>query len=394
MIRHRGLPLIAVATLLCAPACGLLTGGRADALDDDVVEELRAEIDEVAEGPAGGAVAWIDTPATQLVLAAGEADVANGRELTGDEAFHIASVTKMFTATVALQLVEEGELALDAPVADVVPDLMGRFEHGDQITLRHLLSHASGLPEFLTTGRFRADHAALASAEDGPRVAVLETPCAPMDVLDYAAELRPGSAPGTEGAYSNTNYVVAGHAIEAVTGQSLDAVYRERIFEPVGMDSTWLPCAEDDRGELAHGYDHPALSPFPDLDADVLDVTAYHRPWVSGATGLVSTGEDLTAFARALFAGDLFEDDATLATMLEPGRLGAGTDDQYGLGVGLEPEVMGHDGVVVGYTSFLRYHEVADTVVVVLSNAVAQGGPPAAVSAGRAVLDIVTGPSE
>lgn len=381
MVRYRAWSLISVAMLFCIVACGPLTDGGE--LDDEVVETLRVAVEDAVGGRDGGAVALIDTPGEQLVLAAGEADVAEGRELTGDEAFHIASVTKVFTSTVALQLVEEGTLALDTPVAEVVPDQMSTFEYGDQVTLRHLLSHASGLPDFTLTSDFRADHTALSSAEGGPRIAVLETTCEPMDLLDYAAEQRASFAPGTGGEYADTNYVLAGQVIEAVTGQTLDAVYRERIFEPLDLEGTWFPCAEQPLGDLAHGYDYPALGAFPDLEAEILDVTAYHMPFVSGATGLVSTGEDLAVFARALFAGELFDDDATLDMMLEPGQLGAGTDDRYGLGVGLEDEVMGHDGVTVGYTSFLRYHESTDTLVVVLSNVIAQGVPSTSVSAGR-----------
>ena len=387
LLRHRGLPLVTVALLSCAVACGSLAGDG-DRLDDEVVAGLRAQVEAVAERRAGGAVAWVDTPAEQLTFAAGDADVAGERELTVDDAFHIASVTKMFTSTVALQLVEEGELDLDTPVADLVPEQMAGFDHGDDVTLRHLLSHASGLPEYVTNPRFAADHAALATVEDGTPVAVLEAGCEPMDGLGYAAERRASFEPGGSGEYTDTNYVLAGRVIEAVTGQALAVVVAERVLEPLQLDGTWMPCAQEPRGDLARGYDYAALGQFTDLEAEILDVTALQQPIVSGATGLVSTGEDLVTFARALFAGGLFDDEATLPTMLEPGPLGAGTDDQYGLGVGLEGEVMGHDGAIAGYTSYLRYHEPDDTVVVVLSNALPDG-PPAAATAGSAMLDLL-----
>lgn len=391
MLCDRRWPLIATAMLLGVVACG----GQGPALDDDVVAAMRAEIEDVAEDPpAGGAVALIDTPAERHVLAAGEADVAEGRELSGDEAFHVASVTKMITATVALQLVEEGKIALDAPVADLEPDAMSRFEHGDEITLRHLLSHEAGLPEYLTTRTFEADHTALVSVEDGPQVAVLETTCEPIDELSYAAQQRPSFEPGTDGQYTNTNFVVAGRVIEAVTGQSLDAAYSERILEPLELEGTWVPCAQEPRGALARGYDYSAVRGFPDLEADILDISAYQDPIASGATGLVSTADDLVVFTRALLAGELFDDEATLDTMLEPGLLGAGTDDLYGLGVGLQGDVIGHDGVTFGYTTFVRYHEPTDTVVVVLTNAIAHGGTPAAISAGRALVDILADATE
>lgn len=394
MLRHRRW-LLLTATLLCwITACGP-SAGDGDRLDDEVVTDLRAEIEAIAERPAGGAVAWIDTPAEQLTFAAGDADVAAERELTADDAFDVASLTKMFTATVSLQLVEEGDLALDAPVAEHIPEQMARFEHGDDVTLRHLLSHSSGLPNFFSP-RFAMDHTARATVEDGATVAVIDWTCDPMDTLEYAAEQRASFAPGEGGEYTDTNYVLAGQAIEAVTGDTLDTVITERIVRPLELDGTWMPCAQQPRADLARGYDYAERSPFRDLEAEIVDVTTLQHPVVSGATGLFSTGEDLVTFARALFAGQLFDDDATLTTMLEPGPLGAGTDDQYGLGVGLEGDVMGHDGVTAGYTSFVRYHQPDDTVVVVLSNALTEGeGPPAAaLTAGRAMVGLLTDASQ
>lgn len=344
-------------------------------LTGDTIEELRRAVGQAAATTAaGGTVAWITTPDGQLGLAAGEADAADGRDLTGTEAFHVGGVTKMVTATVALQLVEEGRLALDAPIAEVVPDEAAAFEHGEQITLRQLLAHRSGLPDFWDS-EFHARLADAATVEDG----VVAASCpeeAPVDPLAHAARNPSAFEPGTRGEYSSTNYVLVGAAIEAVTGKPLAAVYRERILEPLGLRDTWLTCATAPRAELARGYEpRPGRSPFAGVDADVLDVTDFEKPFVSGAGGLVSTGPDLAAFARALFSGELFDEEATLERMRDARPL-AGSGPPHGLGVAVEPHVVSHSGDLPGYHTRLRYYPIEDTVVVAFGNQIPVGPHP------------------
>lgn len=386
-----------------AGAGGIVSPFGGDAgLDEETIDQLRGAVGRAAGGAeAGGTVAWIDVPAGQLGLAAGMAHIADERLLTGAEAFHIGSVTKMVTATVALQLVEEGMLALEESIAEVIPEQAARFEHGDQITLRQLLGHTSGLPDFLDR-EFDRQLAEASSVEDG----VLIRGCSDPDqaeLLDYAASKSARFEPGTRGEYSSTNYVLVGKAIEAVTGQPLEAVYRERVFEPLDMTDTWLTCAEQPRTRIAHGYEpHPERSPFAGIDAEVLDLTDFEKPFVSAAGGLVSTGKDMAVFARALFTGELFNDDATLQAMREPHPLTSqgGPERPYGLGLEIDEDGIGHSGGLPGYNTQLRYYPDPDIVVVALGNQIAPPGPPpshAAVSAIRTILvdnDTVTTPAD
>jgi D-alanyl-D-alanine carboxypeptidase len=333
--------------------------------------DLAADLDEMVErwageAAAGGVVAWIETPAGHQTLAAGPADAAGEVELTGQEAFRIASITKVFTATVALQLAEQGVLELDAPIAEVVPEAAALLEHGDQITLRQLLGHTAGLPD----QRNLDPWAVHAEASDGgvtvdcddvePHVLLREE-------LDALAE------PGTEFSYSGNGYFLAGEVIEAVTGQRLEDVYRERILEPLQMNDTWLDCLEEPRAELARGLhppgvDHPDVVsfPLPGPDDEVLDVSGLGRhAWASA--GLVSTAEDVGVFARALFTGELFDQPDTLEQMLTPGPV-----PFFGLGVELGDrqgrDTVGHPGQLPGYNSRLAYHREHEVTIVALSN--------------------------
>lgn len=108
-------------------------------------------VDDLARRVPGGTVAWVDTGGERLTVAAGQADRRSDQPLSGDEAFLIGDVAHMISATVGLQLVEEGRLELDQPIAQITPELAGRFEHGNDVTVRHLLGHTSGLADYATS---------------------------------------------------------------------------------------------------------------------------------------------------------------------------------------------------------------------------------------------------
>lgn len=157
---------------------------------------------------------------------------------------------------------------LDAPVADVIPDEVAGFEHGEQMTLRQLLGHTAGLPPDLEPGFF-AEARELNSVEDG----AVEASCAAvadLDPLDYVGEevLFP---PGTDWSYSNIGYWLAGAVIEAATGEPLEDAYRSRILEPLSMEDTWVDCPEEPRGELAAGI-HP-----PDVRSSIAGIRGVSR---------------------------------------------------------------------------------------------------------------------
>lgn len=366
--------LAGLALAVAVAACGPGASGTAT--------EVERRVAALMEDADGGAVVLADTPDERVRVAVGPHGLDGDEQLAGDEAFRIASITKMFTATVALQLAEEGAVDLDAPVADVVPERVEDLEHGGEITLRQLLAHTSGLPR--GDPHFEAD--ALEDLEIHEGVAVIA--CEDAESRDRLAFLADEPAlfePGGGWEYSNAGYLLAGEVLEAVTRRPLDELYRERILDPLEMDDTWLDCAEEPRAELAHGL-HPPRGFDVDLPGqgdETVDATHVARD-AGAAGGLVSTARDVATFASALFGVDLFADAATLEAMLRPG-----SEAPYGLGVRSTRGIASHDGAVPGYHSLLSYDADRDHLVVVLSNQSATPHVQPATTLGPAVMGLL-----
>ncbi|WP_335982881.1 serine hydrolase domain-containing protein [Streptomyces sp. CA2R106] len=196
-----------------------------------------------------------------------------------DTVFDLASVTKLFTALVAVQQIERGALRLDAPVASYAPELTAAAAHG--VTLRHLLTHTSGLR---------------------PELPLYDEPDAAARAARLAAE-PPLTPPGTTRTYSDLNLLLLQTVLERVTGRTVDRLIAEQVTGPLGMAETrynppasWLPriaATEDQRrpwGKLDRGMVH----------GSVHDENAYAMGGVAGHAGLFSTGWDLAVFCRAV----------------------------------------------------------------------------------------------
>ncbi|MEV7009299.1 serine hydrolase domain-containing protein [Streptosporangium sp. NPDC051022] len=268
----------------------------------------------------------------------------------GDE-FRVGSSTKTMMATLLLQLVAEGRLALTDPVEKWLP---GKVPNGEAITLRMLLNHTSGLfdytedaallPSFLGTDRRRWSSAKL---------------------LDVGVRHDPLFAPGTKWSYSNTNYAAIGAVLERVTGAGLADLVRDRIARPLGLhhtyyatDGTWL-------GPYARGYEPDAAHMPPAVPAEFrnfagtrrhghVDVSGNDPGWGGAAGAVVSTTRDWSRFHTALMSGELLP-----AAQLEQMRTTVPVDPRrpdgpgYGLGIqtGAHPcgTFWGHDGGIPGY---------------------------------------------
>jgi D-alanyl-D-alanine carboxypeptidase len=256
--------------------------------------------------------------------------------LDADVAFRIASVTKMMTATALLVLADQGRCRLEDPAGRHLPsDVVDRFRdnkgraYGAAVTLRQLLDHTSGLPNFFTQPPILA----AVRHGDGRRRFT------PLDLVDLAAAGEPPtSLPGTARSYTDTGFVLAGLIIQALTRRPLHLAYRELVLDPAGMADTWLESGDEAprRREVAsHDFDGQDIT---DMDPTV--------DWAGG--GLVSTAADLAAFLRVLTRGQLVSTDAWREmTRWRPGP--AGFYDDYGLGLGRyrfpAAQVVGHHGV-------------------------------------------------
>ncbi|MGH2985259.1 MAG: serine hydrolase domain-containing protein [Solirubrobacterales bacterium] len=302
--------------------------------------DLQAALEARVAAGAPGALACIEVPESGLswTAAAGRLARGNGRALRPDDAFRAASVTKTVTAAAAVRLAEDGRLGLDAPLADQLnPALLRRWRAFDQLprtTPRQLLGHTAGLPDY-----FRDEAFAARMREEPSRVWL------PAELVDHAAAHGvPQFAPGEGFGYSDTGFVVAGILIEQITGRPLHAVYRELVFDPLAMDSTWLEGSEPARRrEVAHHYSG-------EIDLTTISPTV---DWAAG--GLVTSGADLTRFGRGLWSEQIVDADGleqltrwTPGPPFPPGH--AVRYDDYGLGMGrivvAGVELIGHTGFI------------------------------------------------
>jgi len=253
-------------------------------------------------------------------LAAGIADPRTGRRLTPDATFRLASNTKTFAAATALRLTEAGRLPLDAPIAGYLPDeLVGRLlvidgtSHGHEVTVRHLLTHCSGVPSlddpgFITRLIAEPDHI-----------------WTPWEKVEASLLGPPTGLPGDVVIYSDTGYVLLALVLERASGMPLAALYRDMLgFDALRLRTVYLeklePVPPGNGPRLRHQID----------GVDVSDIDATCDLW--GGGGLVCDARDLAGFWRALFGGRVFDRPETLGEMCVT-RAEPSTGRQLGMGV-------------------------------------------------------------
>jgi D-alanyl-D-alanine carboxypeptidase len=272
-----------------------------------------------------------------------------------DARFRIASITKTFVATVALQLVQEGRLRLDQPLSEHLPGFPG----AERVTIRQLLNHTSGIPDYSRTHGFSKQ-----------LLAHRDRRWTTAEILGLIAGRDRDFAPGTGYQYSNTDYVVLGQVIGAVTGSTWAQQVRRRILDPLDLADTYIAGAEPVPGGVLPGYFDA------DNDGDRENFEA-GRPWpaletTEGPAGaIVSTVADLATFGDALFRGRLLA-PTTLQQMTAEGSHHP-RNSNYGLGLEIwRPDyrttVWGHGGFLPGFKSVLWYVPSRDLVIVALAN--------------------------
>lgn len=234
--------------------------------------------------------------------------------------FKIGSISKLYVAAAAAMLISDNKLALDDTLADYFPELVGRIENADRITLRMLLQHTSGIPDWIDD----PDFPWTTSFADVNEYFGL--------ILDGPAEFEPGSSYD----YSNTNYLLVGAILDKTLGYHHQQYIQSEILTPLGLRHTFGALSDVDATKLSNGY-------FIGYDGDVkmLDI-------VAPGGSMIATAEDTGIFLRALNDGSLFNDD--------------------------EQEIYssiyeyGHTGLWPGYSSIARYHEDMDAVLIQFVN--------------------------
>lgn len=226
---------IKLATIGAACAITLtMHAGMAQAQTEDHAEILAAlRTLQAAAGP--GAAVHADADGEDWTLSAGTGTTGADRPIQRDEHFLVGSQTKSFTATVVLQLVDEGKFDLNTPIETYLPGLVtGNGYDGTRITVRHLLQHTSGIAAF---------NPGVPSGPTPPRNS--DGSFNPHDVVRMGLERDPVSVPGVSITYSNTNYMILGLLVEAVTGSPVREAVRSRVIEPLGLTRTFFPAPGD-----------------------------------------------------------------------------------------------------------------------------------------------------
>lgn len=278
-----------------------------------------------------GAVVLVRNGSTTTRLAAGLGRLSPRTPIRPTDRFRVGSITKTFVATVLLQLEAEGALGLDDPLEQWLPGLV---PNGDAISIRQLLNHSSGIYSYTDDAGFSRD-----ATRDPQRA------WSPRRIVAVATRHKPLFAPGEGWSYSNTNYILAGLVVRAVTGRGVADELRTRIFEPLGLGGTSFPAGSVISGPHAHGYSWAA--------GKHRDVTSFNPSWAWTAGAIVSTADDLATFYGALLGGRLLAADGL--KQLERTVSIESSTTRYGLGIlrtriscGI---VWGHNGQVTGYVA-------------------------------------------
>lgn len=283
-------------------------------------------------------------------ITSGVADLGTGAAFPDGAQARIASNTKTFVASVVFQLVAEGRVALDAPVERYLPGVVsGPGGNGNRISVRNLLQHTSGIPDYLN----RVD---LDSVEALTEQHSIE------DLIRLGLDQPAVQAPGAGFEYSNTNYLLAGQLVERVTGNAIDAEVTRRIIDPLGLRDTYWPRYPIEkvlRGPHPHAYFESGGG-----RVDITDIDP-NGGLPDGA--MVSTGRDLNHFFIALLSGrvvpldQLAQMQHTVADPDSPAQVGSGL---FGRVTASGVETWGHGGSIPGfYTAGGATRERAVTII-------------------------------
>ena len=320
-----------------------LATGAADAHAGQRLDRLDAQLQELVqleEGPPG-ASALVQRRGRVDFLRAGVGDVESGRPIRRNDHLRTASNGKAFNGAVALQLVDDGSLSLDSTIAEVLPDQPAAW---GAVTLRQLLQHTSGVPNFPNSEAWQ-DFVRM-----NPQATVT-----PEFTLGFVANEPLAFTPGSRYEYSNSDNLIIGLMAEAATGRPYDELLQELVFSPLKLKQTSLPSEVELPPPFVHGYDIAPPAP-PE------DISELLNPALFGASGgMVSTQTELNRFIRAYASGRLIE----RSTKLEqrsfipgyggeppgPGQNSAGLAlYRYDTSCGT---VLGHAGNFPGYTQFI-----------------------------------------
>ncbi len=366
---HRRTVPFSLAALLILPSLGLL-GSRPAAAQAPTDEALIARIDQLAAralsgpGAAGLSIAVARGNATILSKGYGFADLEHEVAATDASLFRIASVTKQYTAAAIMKLAEQGKLGLDADVTTYIE----YPTQGRTVTIRHLLTHTSGIKSYTDV-----------TAHEEPTAGDI----APEKVLDPVRDLPFDFEPGTAWAYNNTGYHLLGMIIEKISGVPYAQYLQDEFFTPLNLTRTRYDVASDIIPGRARGY---RLLDGKAANAAYINMRV---PFSSG--GLLATAGDLVAWQLALVGGKVVSPHS-YTQMTTPATLTDGSPTDYGFGLRMRdldghPCIM-HGGGINGFNAVLAYYTEEKLSVAVISNSESVPSSLVAGEIARAALGI------
>ena len=330
-------------TLLAALVAFVPTLPAQERSEQDTDAFVRERFEAI--GAPGMSVAVVRGGQVVFAKGYGSADLENDVAMTPEHVFRIGSVTKPFTATMVMQLVNEGKLRLDQPVREVLPELP---EGWAAVTVRQLLDHTSGIKSCTGLPNFGE---------------LSRRPVTPAGIVATVQDEPFDFEPGTGWAYNNTGYVILGMLVEKVDGRSFAESLRERVTRPLGMDQTFFVSEADIVSKRARGY---SLRDGATSHAEYLDMG-----WPFSAGAMESTVLDLAKWDAALYGDKLLPQD-TLEAMWSRTRLPNGDERGYGLGWALAEangaRIVQHSGGIPGFLSVVRRAPEKRLTVIVLVN--------------------------
>lgn len=305
-------PVIAIGlALLFIPGCISLK---------PLPDTIQLEIENALNRGFDGIIVYVDQHGDAANYAAGWKNRENRIPADPHALFKIASISKLYIAAAAVKLICHDSLSLDKTLAEYLPELDGRIENAESITLKLMLQHRSGIPNFI----------------DHPDYPWSDPPKSTGETLDLVLDMPADFEPGRRYKYSNTNYLLIGEILDRTLGYSHHQYIKREILQPLGLHETYSLLSEVNLDDVMSGY-------FVGYDPDIKQ-----NDFVFPGGSMVATAQDVGIFLRALNDGSLLNDDEQLI---------------YSSVYEYE-----HTGELPGYLSIARYHEDMDAVVIQFIN--------------------------
>jgi D-alanyl-D-alanine carboxypeptidase len=341
----------------------------APASPDDLASRLDTAIEaRIAQMGIPGAIVALSIPGQiEYAKAFGVSDTATGEPMLVNDFTRIGSVTKTFTGTAILQLVDQGKIALSDPISRYVDGV----PFGDIITLDLLGRMRSGLPDYTETDEFL--NRAYTELPTGPDAFTTT----PRELIDAAFQQPMEFPPGTDFKYSNTNTVLLGMVVEKVTGMPLGEYFEQNIFGPLGLKRTSYPPNGSMPIPFPHGYNKAP-------DGQIFDAALWNPSWGDAAGRVVSDLADMTVWAVALGKGTLLRPDTQAQRISNGSSVVPGTS--YDFAIFNVNGWLGHNGDIPGYTTVVVYLPERDASLVVFTNS----DVPEQHSAGQIAYDVTS----